>query len=600
MTGISIVCRGPLCCPGGPAFFRQRRVRMPRNFLWNFTPNCAILKETAGISGRRRRGESSLLRVFLAEDESIIRETLRDTVPWAQYGYTFAGEAGDGEMALPLIRQVKPDVLITDIRMPFMDGLALSELVRKEFPEMKIVIISGYDDFEYARQAISIGVDQYLLKPITKKTLLDVLEELREKIQEDRANRNYLVRFHREAEEYEQYTRKVFFERIVSGQLSVQEIYESAAKLDIDLRAQCYALAFFSVMPEPFASAETYSEPGARLRDALLEHFLKYPEYVLLRWNLSTYALLLKGETARMEELCSRCVETVRSQYAHHAPEQNWYVAVGHPTQRLSTLPNCFEEVSRLWAYRYILPQQHVLTADTVSFLTGTDSGNSQLDQLDAGQVDPAILTGVMQSASAQEIPSFADEYLHSVEKALSSKPFCQYLMLSIRFTAARFAASLGVRQREAFAPLNCLELVGHNVTEADLKDYLCTILLRMAQLRDQASSSQCRGLLKQALAYIDSHFTEESLSLNQVAREVNISANYLSAVFSQEVGATFTEYVTGKRMELAKELLRTTDKRSGEVAVAVGYKDPHYFSFLFKKTQGCTPRDYRGGGKRP
>ena len=100
-----------------------------------------------------------MLRVFLVEDESIIRETLRDTVPWVQCGYTFAGEAGDGEMALPLIRQLKPDVLITDIRMPFMDGLALSELVRREFPEMKIVIISGYDDFEYARQAISIGVD---------------------------------------------------------------------------------------------------------------------------------------------------------------------------------------------------------------------------------------------------------------------------------------------------------------------------------------------------------------------------------------------------------------------------------------------------------
>ena len=119
-----------------------------------------------------------MLRVFLAEDESIIRETLRDTVPWTRYGYTFAGEAGDGEMALPLIRQVKPDVLITDIRMPFMDGLALSELVSREFPEIKIVIISGYDDFEYARQAISIGVDRYLLKPITKKALLDVLEEL--------------------------------------------------------------------------------------------------------------------------------------------------------------------------------------------------------------------------------------------------------------------------------------------------------------------------------------------------------------------------------------------------------------------------------------
>ena len=132
------------------------------------------------------------------------------------------------------------------------------------------------------------------------------------------------------------------------------------------------------MLPEPSGTAEAYSEPGARLRDALLEHFLKYPEYILLRWNLTTYAVLLKGETARMEELSERCVETVRRQYAAHAPEQSWYVAIGRPTQRLSTLPVCFEEVSRLWAYRHILPQQHVLTADTVSFLTGTSSGNSQ------------------------------------------------------------------------------------------------------------------------------------------------------------------------------------------------------------------------------
>ena len=138
---------------------------------------------------------------------------------------------------------------------------------------------------------------------------------------------------------------------------------------------------------------------------------------------------------------------------------------------------------------------------------------------LDAGKVDPAILLGVMQSASAQEIPSFTDEYIHSVEEALGSKPFCQYLMLSVRFTADRFAASLGVGRQEAFAPLTCLDLVGRNVTAADLKSYFSAILLRMVELRDQASSSQCRQLLKQAMAYIDNHFTEESLSLNQAAR---------------------------------------------------------------------------------
>ena len=534
-----------------------------------------------------------MLRVFLVEDESIIRETLRDTVPWAQCGYSFVGEAGDGEMALPLIRQARPDVLITDIRMPFMDGLALSKLVLQEFPKMKIIIISGFDDFEYARQAISIGVERYLLKPITKSALLTVLSEVRDKIEGEQAQQNYLAQFHREAQEYEHYTRRSFFERVVAGELTVQQIYEQAEKLDLDLRAQCYTIAFFSMLPQTPGTPESYSEPIAQIRDALLTHFLKYPEYILLRWNLTTYAVLIKGDHDKIQNYIHRCIHTVRQQYETYAPDRNWYVAVGSPTRRLSLLPACFEEVARLWAYRHILPLQHILTADTVSELTGTGS-ESNLGNLDVSKVNPGIITGVLQNASEQEVLSFVDEYIHSVSDALQSKPFCQYLMLSARFTATEFLQSLQIDPQEYLQKLNCLDLVGQNVTTAELKSYMADILLRAMELRDNASNTQYRSLLKQAVNYIDEQFTREDLSLNKVAREVNISANYLSAVFSQEMGITFTEYVTGRRMEKAKELLRSTDLRSGEVAQAVGYRDPHYFSFLFKKTQGCTPRDYR------
>ena len=536
-----------------------------------------------------------MLRVFLVEDESIIRETLRDTVPWAQCGYSFGGEAGDGEVALPLIREAKPDVLITDIRMPFMDGLTLSRLVMQEFPKMKIIIISGFDDFEYARQAISIGVERYLLKPITKNALLTVLNEVREKIEGEQAQQNYLAQFHQEAQEYEQYARRDFFERMTAGQLTVQKIYEQAEKLDLDLRAQCYTMAFFSLLPEQHGMAESYSEPIAQLRDGLLNHFLKHPEYILLRWNLTTYAVLIKGDTDKMPELVSRCTRTVQTQYEAYAPDQDWYVAVSRPTQRLSQLTQCFREVSRLWAYRYILPMQHILTKETVGSLTGT-GGDSSLDSLDAAKVNPGILTGVLQSAGVEEIPGFVDEYICSVADALDSKPFCQYLMLSLRFTATEYLQSLQIPAGEFRKRLDCLDLVGQNVAAGELKRYMTEILTQALQLRDQATNSQSHRLLKQAVEYINANFTREELSLNRVAREVNISANYLSAVFSQERGITFTEYVTGKRMERAKELLRSTDKRSGEVAAEVGYRDPHYFSFLFKKTQGCTPRDYRAG----
>ncbi|MBQ4191385.1 MAG: response regulator, partial [Clostridiales bacterium] len=230
-----------------------------------------------------------MLKVFLVEDESTIRETLRDTVPWESIGYTFAGEAADGEMALPLITDAHPDVLITDIRMPFMDGLSLSKLVLEEFPETKIIILSGYDDFEYARQAIELGVEQYLLKPVTKASLMKVLREVRDKIEQEREQCEYQVQFQHDSQEYDQYARRKFMERVVSGRLPVQQIYEEAAKLDLDIKAQCYSLAFFSIL------GENYSETEDKVRENLLFHFMKHPEYLLFRWNLTTYMVLIKG-----------------------------------------------------------------------------------------------------------------------------------------------------------------------------------------------------------------------------------------------------------------------------------------------------------------
>ena len=539
-----------------------------------------------------------MLRVFLAEDETIIRETLRDTMPWAQCGYTFVGEAGDGEMALPLIQQAKPDVLITDIRMPFMDGLALSKLVLQEFPQMKVIILSGYDDFEYAQTAIGLGVERYLLKPITKSTLMTVLQEVREKIQGERAQQNYLAQFRQEAQDYEQYARRRFLERIVAGQLSVQEIYEQAEKLDLDLRAQVYDLALVSAVPES-SNTETYSERGARIRDEMVSYFLKHPEYILFRWNLTSYAVLLLGRQENMEAIVSRCVNKVRQLYQTFGPELSWYAAVGTPTRRLSALPGCFEEVSRLWAYRHILPEQHILSAETVKTFTGTGSDHD-LSGLDMSKVSPAMLTGVLQNASAQEISSFVDECAHSLEDALESGPFCQYLMLSARFTATQFVEALGVEQKEYLGNLSCLGMVGQQISIDDLKRYLSDILLQAIRLRDRVTGSQYKVQLKQAIRYIDEHYRSEDISLNRVAKEVDLSPNYLSAVFSQEMSTTFVEYLTAKRMEKARELLRASDLRSGEIAAAVGYKDSHYFSFLFKKTQGCTPRDYRSGkGKK-
>lgn len=189
-----------------------------------------------------------MLKIFLVEDESIVREGLRDNIPWRQYGYQFVGEAGDGEMAAPLIQKTQPDVLLTDIKMPFMDGLSLSRIVHQEFPDMKIIIISGYDDFEYARQAIALGVEQYLLKPVTRANLQKVLTELRTKIESEQEQRRYQEKFQDETREYEQFSRTNFFVKVFEGRIPVQDIYEEAARLSLKINAPCYNLLMFSLM----------------------------------------------------------------------------------------------------------------------------------------------------------------------------------------------------------------------------------------------------------------------------------------------------------------------------------------------------------------
>ena len=137
--------------------------------------------------------ESEKIKVFLVEDEIVVREGIKKNINWQQEGFEFAGEASDGELAYPLIQSAKPDILITDIKMPFMDGLELSRLVKKELPDIKILVLSGYNEFEYAKEAINIGITEYLVKPISGAKLLETVKKVAITIEEERQQRQFLL-----------------------------------------------------------------------------------------------------------------------------------------------------------------------------------------------------------------------------------------------------------------------------------------------------------------------------------------------------------------------------------------------------------------------
>ena len=538
-----------------------------------------------------------MLKVFLVEDESIVREGLKKNIPWQEYGYQFTGEASDGEMALPMIRKIRPDVLITDIKMPFMDGLALSQIVTQEIPEIKIVIISGYDEFEYAQQAIRVGVEQYLLKPITKGTLRKVLLEIREKIESEQEQKNYLETFQNEMKEYENYARRSFLEKVFSGVFSVQQIYEEAAKISLDLDGPCYNLILLNLQVKRQNPEYIMQEPEgmSEVREALFRFFLRFPQYLIFQWNVSLYGVLIKGETEQMEALKEQCIHNIEKICSQQEISLEWCVAVGNPVERLSLLPECYAKVNHILAHRFFNSQRHILTEkDVEELLPGKDL--KSFASVDSAMVNPDIIQGFLREGKQAEIKDFVDGYLAGVKEALESRLFRDYLLLNIRFTTINYMQIFGVCQQDFLPEDDDRKVHDASASGGNIDVYMLELLERALTLRDRESENQGKRALKKGLKYIEENFSDESLSLNSVAGAIGVSGNYFSSIFSQEMQMTFIEFVTKKRMEKAKKLLIQTQLHSNEIAGKVGYKDPHYFSFVFKKTVGCTPREYRNG----
>ena len=393
------------------------------------------------------------------------------------------------------------------------------------------------------------------------------------------------------------FPRRRFFEQIVTGGLSVSEISETAKTLDIELNAPCYNILLFSLSSVEYdASApEGYSDALAALQDQVTHLFVGHSELILFRWNISTYAALIKGAHEDIAKRTSDCMAELETLCTGAGHEVNWHIACGTPVSRLSALPVCFAEVSRILSYRYLCPEEHILTESSIQSIRGKGAANEKSGNQ---EVDQERIRCFLSSGTVEELDQFIDQLLQSAQEEKVSLPmFCRYLSMTVYLASAEYLDSIGCRSESYWPPE--LRPRGNIVSPDEVRLYARQIMLHTIGLRDRESRKQQRDLLAQAIDFIDLHYTQESISLDRVAQKVNISPNYFSAMFSQEMGQTFIEYLTGKRIAEAKRMLRQTDMRSSEVAFAVGFRDSHYFSFVFKKVAGCTPSEYRRGDKR-
>ena len=533
-----------------------------------------------------------MLKVFLAEDEFIIREGIKNNIDWQAYGYEFCGEASDGELAFPLIQKTRPDILITDIKMPFVDGLALSRLVKKELPETEIIILSGYEEFDYAKEAIQIGVARYLLKPINGETLLQEIDSVAEIILGKQKEKEIREKYQKEMEENSLRDQMDLFQHLVTGDCSMEELLSVADKLDLKIMAPWYSIVLLKIQSMKH-DYEEYSGSIVVVDERIAK--LAEPEHVLIFDRaLEGRAFLFKADSE--EELLAYQkeylgdVKEVLSGYAN----LRYFGGIGTPVNRLREIPASFEDASHAFAHRYLVAESCILDSSLLMQEGAAEHEDFRISAVNPEQIDRTKMQEFLRTGDLDEVVYFVDEFFGKLDGgAMKSRIFRQYITMDAYFSIVDFLKGLGLQKDEIEAPDQDSSILQD---EKSAMDYIVRIMDKALVLREKKASSRYEDVVSEVIYYIEDNYAQEELSLNLLASHVNFSPNHLSMIFSQQTGQTLIRYLTDYRMNRAKELLRCSSKKSSVISMEVGYKDPHYFSYLFKKTQGMTPTQYRGG----
>lgn len=547
-----------------------------------------------------------MVKVYLVEDEIIIRQSIKNSIDWEKEGYEFVGDASDGELALPVILKEKPDILITDIRMPFMDGLELSRMVKAELPDIKIVILSGYDDFEYAKQAIKIGVAEYLLKPVSSAVLLEHLSEIAEKVRNEREDLALKKVYYQEMQENEELIKMKFLGELISGKLSLADAMEKGKRFHMNLSGPFYRIILFKFIQEDRVKAGQ-SEDLARAYAAVGNYVDGLKDAFRFQRGVEGWAFLLTSVEEDMEAQTERFIEGLKEVIAPFEA-LTWFGGIGSEAARLRELRYSFREADKAFAGRFVQEPNQIISVEQLNY----EQLDNEFDANIFGEINQfdQIITRFLSSGSLEEVESFVGALFTEIsEDHFRSLMIRQYIIMNIYATVLTFCKKLrkdaGV-DGEAAGQMESLreneEILKRAVSTAesvdDIKAYIGTLLDHAIELRNTVSGRRYSDIIQTAKERIEQDYMSEDISLNSVAAEVCMSPSYFSSVFSKEMGKTFIEYLTEVRMEKAKQYLACSSMKTSEISYEVGYKDPHYFSYIFKKTQGCTPKEYRAARK--
>lgn len=528
-----------------------------------------------------------MYKVLLADDEALIREVLSESMDWESAGFCLCAVCENGREAIKAIEEKQPDLVLTDICMPYADGLDVAKYVQENCPQCKVAIISGYDNFAYAKEAIQYQVGAYILKPVTARELKEVLLKLHEEIAKERADAEKQKKVREAFEQNKGYFKERFLSRLIREKDVHQDMKGRMELYDIHLEGEC-----FSVVQIKYIRQEDPADILLFVLYNVIEELVREETCCEVFQDISNITtLIFCGEsTYQVETEIQRIAEVIRIHVEKFFSEPVMILS-GKCVWDLAHLGQSYENVKRASEYAFLF--------DDNELIFGKEFINRGAKaEVDTGELARQMISR-MKRNDREGVSAEVKKFFQDMRRLYMTKVRTGMYVQSLTTRISLFADEAGIDEKNMMLWEKPLfeEIVDQGRAE-QMEELLLKFCLEVTESISKNREKLGKSLAERAMEYIDGNYQDTSLSLNSVSKALAISTSYFSALFKAQTGETFIEALTKVRLEKAKELLRTTELKSYEIAEKVGYSDAHYFGSIFKRNEGITPKEYAKGNK--
>lgn len=531
-----------------------------------------------------------LYKIMLVDDEEEVRTSIIKKINWEENGFVVAGDAENGRDALEKIEYLEPDVVMTDIKMPYLDGLQFTEAIKKKFPSIKVIIFSGFDDFSYAKEAIRLGVTEYVLKPVNVEELTEILRKVKIKLDEEIESARDMNFLREKYKSMMPILRENFLNRLIMSGVSKEEVKEKLSEYGTDIgNAKKWVVAVADIEME-----------NASIQSELLEDKALLSIYVkkYIEDQLQVYcrqAVFESVKDSRIVIISALDEENTQTgltdifrdicKNAKRVLGVGITIGMGKSSQYLASLVDSYKSAVDAIGYKRIVGSGDIVYIYDVE---PVNTGVLKFEETEETELISAIKFGPQERIDG--IVNLIVEKMASVK--VHSRQYQAY-MLSV------MACVIGVMQRYEVSLIgidNLVEMVSQISRSEDFKEKLSELCNSINAALKTNRESTSKKVVLEAKDYISENYRNPELTLENMCRHLHLSPAYFSTLFKKETGQTCIAYLTEFRLNKAVELLDTTELKTYMIGSLVGYPDQNYFSYAFKKKYGISPTKYRAG----